>query len=101
MKKRIILGTILVAMTMALVMIPTLTSAATLPTPLYFGVIETKPNYDLGLGYAIGDPRDNQSAGAKIWNIVQFKSNSFTDPTETNDLYCIRAGHGFSDTSSK
>lgn len=67
--------------------------------PLYFGITELRTLSTPNLGYAIGDPNTNGVTGsaAKIWNIVKYSNSNFADPTEVN-VYCVKAGVGFSDT---
>ena len=73
--------------------------AETMSPPLYFGITELRTLSTPNLGYAIGDPNTNGVTGsaAKIWNIVKYSNSNFADPTEVN-VYCVKAGVGFSDT---
>ena len=72
-------------------------------TPLYLGITELRMNNVPNMGYAIGDPNANteeNNSAAKIWNIVKYSSASSNDPTEAN-IYCVKAGVGFSDTKKR
>ena len=73
--------------------------AESMSQPLYFGITELRTLSTPNLGYAIGDPNTNGVTGsaAKIWNIVKYSNSNFADPTEVN-VYCVKAGVGFSDT---
>ena len=73
--------------------------AETMSPPLYFGITELRTLSTPNFGYAIGDPNTNGVTGsaAKIWNIVKYSNSNFADPTEVN-VYCVKAGVGFSDT---
>ena len=73
--------------------------AESMSPPLYFGITELRTLSTPNLGYAIGDPNTNGVIGsaAKIWNIVKYSNSNFADPTEVN-VYCVKAGVGFSDT---
>ena len=99
MKQKGIIFQILIFIVMILVMIPTISSAKTLTPKLYFGVTETKTEDTLKFGYSIGNP-GNATSGSKIWNIVKYSSNSYSDPSDTYDIYCIRAGYGFTSGSA-
>ena len=91
----IILSLLIVVIT---ILFPNIAKAMTLNPPLYFGITELRTLSTPNLGYAIGDPNTNGVTGsaAKIWNIMQYSSSNFTDPKEVN-VYCIKAGVGFSD----
>ena len=67
--------------------------AATMSTK-YFGINEIRTLSGEDFGYAIGDPK---GSGAKIWNILKYSSSISNDPTEV-DVYCVKAGVGFSNT---
>ena len=73
--------------------------AESMSQPLYFGITELRTLSTPNLGYAIGNPNTNGVTGsaAKIWNIVKYSNSNFADPTEVN-VYCVKAGVGFSDT---
>ena len=73
--------------------------AESMSPPLYFGITELRTVSTPNLGYAIGNPNTNGVTGsaAKIWNIVKYSNSNFADPTEVN-VYCVKAGVGFSDT---
>lgn len=82
-------------------------AVSTLATPIYFGVQEyrsgTTPN---NIGYAINNPYDNGSTtdsivGTKIWDIVRYSSSTATTFDTAENLYCVRAGVGFRNTSEK
>ena len=91
----IILSLLIVAI---MILFPNIAKAMTLNPPLYFGITELRTLSTPNLGYAIGDPNTNGVTGsaAKIWNIIKYSSSNFTDPKEVN-VYCIKAGVGFSD----
>ena len=76
--------------------------AKDLANPLYIGITELRTLSTPNLGYAIGDPNTNGTSGsaAKIWNIVKYSSSTSNDPKET-DMYCLKAGLGFSDTKKR
>ena len=67
------------------------TSYAANGGPLYLGITELKLESEMG--YAIGNPI---SGGAKIWNIIQYQSETSNTYSE-NNIYCIKAGVGFGD----
>ena len=98
-KGRIIFGTVITLIVVMLAILPTVSSAATLNPKLYFGVTERKTSDTLKFGYSIGNP-GNSTTGQKIWNIVKFSSNAYSDPTDTYDIYCIRSGYGFTNGTS-
>ena len=75
--------------------------AKQLTTPLYFGINELRTLSEPNIGYAIGNPNANGSGtdarGVKLWNILKYSTSTSNDPTEV-DVYCIKAGVGFSNT---
>ena len=90
-----VLFTILLAV---ITILPTVSNAASLASSEYFGITEIKPNSTQNgesLGYAIGNPAAPNN-GPKIWNIVQFTDSNYSTLTATDNIYCIRAGFGFS-----
>ena len=102
--KRILLSLVVVMLIImfAIAIIPTNVLAATATTPLYLGITELRTNNTPNLGYAIGNPNDNGVTGtaAKIWNIVRYSDSTSSTFTET-DIYCVKAGVGFSDTNTR
>ena len=66
--------------------------ADTLNPALYFGIVETRG--EDGMGYSILDP--SSTNGYKIWNIVQYASQSASTYTDV-PYYCIKAGVGFTE----
>ena len=68
---------------------------ATAPNPLIFGLLDLRSESDLG--YSIGDPKSN---GAKLWNIVKYQ-NEETNYFEEMNVYCLKAGVGFTTTNEK
>ena len=93
--RKITLGIIFMLVIIMIIVLPTFTDAANLNSKLYFGINETKN----GFGYAIGNPT-GAGEGSKIWNIVKYSSGSYSDPTATDNIYCIRAGAGFTNSTS-
>ena len=95
---------IIVMMTIfiALSILPIISNAAIASTPLILGITELRDNSDPKMGYAIGDPNTNGETGtaAKIWNIVKYKSMEDESYEEAN-IYCAKAGVGFSDIRKK
>ena len=69
--------------------------ARTPNTPLYIGITELK--LDSNMGYAIGDPN---SGGAKIWNLIQYQSETSNSYSE-NNIYCLKAGAGFTNVDKR
>ncbi len=63
--------------------------------PKYIGITELK--LESGFGYAIGDPN---SGGAKIWNLIQYQSETSSSYSE-NNIYCLKAGVGFENVDKK
>ena len=106
-KKRITLSIMSIIFAIILMTIPNVVKAKTpLTTPMYFGINEyrkgTTPD---NLAYAIGNPLANGSTtesivGAKIWQIVKY-DNRTSDTFVTGNYYCVRAGIGFNDTTTK
>ena len=68
--------------------------------PLYLGITELK--LESGMGYAIGNPNSGGTTnrGAKIWNIIQYQSETSNTYSE-NNIYCLKAGVGFSDVHKR
>ena len=66
--------------------------------PIYLGITELMMDEQPYMGYAIGKPGDENAS--KIWNIVRYSTEISEDPTEAN-IYCIKAGVGFSDVSRR
>ena len=81
--------------------------AATVNPPLYLGIQEYRTNTDpTNMAYGIGNPDRNGSEvadikGAKIWDIVQYSSESDTNYDNTVNYYCVKAGIGFRNTGDK
>lgn len=106
-KKKITLSIMSIIFAIILMTIPNVVKAKTpLTTPMYFGINEyrkgTTPD---NLAYAIGNPLANGSTtesivGAKIWQIVKY-DNRTSDTFVTGNYYCVRAGIGFNDTTTK
>ena len=63
--------------------------------PKYIGITELK--LESGFGYAIGDPN---SGGAKIWNLIQYQSETSSSYSE-NNIYCLKAGVGFENVGKR
>lgn len=88
--------------------IPTSSQAVTnLATPLYLGVQEFRNNTDpANMAYGIGNPDRNGSTpesmiGAKIWDIVSYRSLTDTNYDNSTNYYCVKAGVGFRNTGEK
>ena len=95
---------IIVIMTIFIILslMPAISNAAVASTPLILGITELRTTSTPNMGYAIGDPNTNGETGtaAKIWNIVKY--NSMEEETfEEANIYCAKAGVGFSDTRKK
>ena len=81
--------------------------AATVNPPIYLGIQEYRTNTDpTNMAYGIGNPDRNGSEvadikGAKIWDIVQYSSESDTNYDNTVNYYCVKAGVGFRNTGDK
>ena len=106
-KKKITLSLISIIVAILLMTIPNTVKAKTpLTTPMYFGINEyRKGTTPENLAYAIGNPLANGSTpesivGAKIWQIVKY-DNKTSNTYVTGNYYCVRAGIGFSDTTTK
>ena len=106
-KKKITLSLISIVLAILLMTIPNTVKAKTpLTTPMYFGINEyRKGTTPENLAYAIGNPLANGSTtesivGAKIWQIVKY-DNKTSNTYVTGNYYCVRAGIGFSDTTTK
>ena len=76
--------------------------AAPLVPSKFFGITEIRTLSEPNMGYAIGNPNDNNEKGraAKIWNIVEYSSKDSNDPKDV-DVYCVKAGVGFTDTHKR
>ena len=71
---------------------------------LWYGINEVKEGVDENLGYSINNPAANVGGeinAAKLWNIVKYTNESTNDPTDVNNVYCVKAGVGFSDSRRK
>ena len=106
-KKKITLTIMSIVMAILVMTIPNVAKASsTLTTPVYFGVNEyRKGTTPENMGYAIFNPYANGSTtdsivGTKIWQIVKYGSKT-SSTFETGNYYCVRAGIGFSDTTTK
>ena len=76
--------------------------AKQLSTPLYFGINEMRTLSTPNLGYAIGNPRNNDQdgKGIKLWNILKYSTSTSNDPTEV-DVYCVKSGVGFANDTHR
>ena len=106
-KKKITLTIMSIVMAIIVMTIPNVAKASSpLTTPVYFGVNEyRKGTTPENMGYAIFNPYANGSTtdsivGTKIWQIVKYGSKT-SSTFETGNYYCVRAGIGFSDTTTK
>ena len=75
-------------------------------TTLYLGITELRKNDTPNFGYAIGNPNTNGSSGnaAKIWNILEYTGTGSNAQEKANgykNIYCVKAGVGFSDTRKR
>ncbi len=80
---------------------------------MYLGITELMSNNEVDLGtgaksyfgYGIGNPYDSDTTvkGAKIWNIVQYASETDDTPIDAQhaSIYCVKAGVGFSDSKKR
>lgn len=80
---------------------------------MYLGITELMSNNEVDLGtgaksyfgYGIGNPYDSDTTvkGAKIWNIVQYASETDDTPIDAAhaSIYCVKAGVGFSDSKKR
>ena len=107
-KKSLFITSILFAL--ALMIMPNLSKASTqLEPPLYLGVQEYRTNTDpANMAYAIGNPDRNGETpetmvGAKLWDIVEYKSDSEQDKNYDNskNYFCVKAGVGFRNPGEK
>ena len=89
-KKNFVKSFIGILLILCLVLFPNIATAEEMPT-LYFGITELRES---DMGYAIRDPGSVDGTGAKIWNIVQYDSETSSTYTQTN-VYCVKAGVGF------
>ena len=64
---------------------------------LSIGITEIRTKDNSNMGYGIMNPSTGSVNATKIWNVVKFESEKYANPTE-GDIYCIKAGVGFSDT---
>ena len=92
--KTVFLSIVMIIALLATVFIPTNTYANNV---MYFGVTEIRTKDNPNIGYGIMNPSTGSTNAAKIWNVVKFESEEFANPTEA-DIYCVKAGVGFSDT---
>ena len=94
--KTVFLSIAMIIVLLATVFIPTNTYANNI---MYFGVNEIRTKEAPNMGYGIMNPSTASTDAAKIWNVVKFESEEFANPTEA-DIYCVKAGVGFSFGSS-
>ena len=92
--KNVFLSIVMIIALLATVFIPTNTYANNV---MYFGVTEIRTKDNSNMGYGIMNPSTGSVNATKIWNVVKFESEKYANPTE-GDIYCIKAGVGFSDT---
>lgn len=94
--KRIYMVVVLVSIFIINILLCSNMSYARTPnTPLYIGITELK--LESNIGYAIGDPN---SGGAKIWNLIQYQSETSNSYSE-NNIYCLKAGVGFTNVDKR
>ena len=94
--KRIYMVVVLVSIFIINILLCSNISYARTPnTPLYIGITELK--LESNIGYAIGDPN---SGGAKIWNLIQYQSETSNSYSE-NNIYCLKAGVGFTNVDKR
>ncbi len=93
---------IYIVVSLLMLIVGTTSKAATQSPTLYFGITELRTMSKPNLGYSIGNPDTGgtTTTAAKIWNIVKYSDDNYSDPTEVN-VYCVKAGVGFSDTSKE
>ena len=94
MKKVFVLVIAIIIATMTM-FLNNISLGATAPNPLIFGLLDLRSESDLG--YSIGDPKSN---GAKLWDIVKYQ-NEETNYFEEMNVYCLKAGVGFTTTNEK
>ena len=105
-RKNLLLSGIVLMILILVSILPTSVNAAQATTPLYLGITELRKNDTPNMGYAIGNPNDNQTSGnaAKIWNILEYTGPNDSDPEKANgnkNIYCVKSGVGFSDTNKR
>ena len=97
--KKTLLSLVMIVIFSVFLLAQNVVNAATLPTgqEVYMGIIELMTHETPNMGYAINKPGDNNAA--KIWNIVKYKSATSPEYEDSN-IYCIRAGIGFTQTDN-
>ena len=101
--KNVIFSVILMLVVLTVSGFTNIVNARQETTPIYLGITDLRNNSEPkpAMGYSIGDPVvGGENGAAKIWNIVQYSSESAGEYTETN-FYCVKAGHGFSSTKKR
>ena len=114
-KKKLALIIISVISSIILMVIPNRSFAVSPTTPVYFGVSlireDSATNISGGndagknIGYAIGDPKGNQTindlrVGAIIWNIMKYSSATPGTTGDEGNYYCVREGSGFTSANT-
>ncbi len=96
--KKIIIITLMLMIVFSLVSITNKVYAA--DEILYLRIQELMTESEPDKGYAIGNPNANgvTPTAMKLWNIV--RSNAGYTSVEESDIYCIRAGQGFTNQSN-
>ena len=101
--KNVIFSVILMLVVLTVSGFTNIVNARQETTPIYLGITDLRNNSEPkpAMGYSIGDPVvGGENGAAKIWNIVQYSSESAGEYTETN-FYCVKAGQGFSSTKKR
>ena len=106
--KKITLAMVGVLIAVALMVIPNEVKAYTDLTgnETYFGVKEFRDGNTSAdrWAYSIGDVDSNTSTvtnSAVIWKLLQYANNTVTDAEDTQNIYCVRALLGFTDTGER
>ena len=105
-RKNLLLSLVVLVVLMIVSLLPTFVNAQVANTPLYLGITELRTNDTPNMGYAIGDPTNNgdgsevDANASKLWNIRELTGpDSSTEKADGNkNIYCVKAGVGFSDT---
>jgi|GEM_PF-615571 len=96
--KKIFLVSIIIFL--AIIFVGNISNAAIAAPPKYLGITELRQG---GTGYAIGNPGTNgiTPTAAKLWNIIEYAGPSSNSVIERENMYCLRAGVGFTSGENK
>ena len=94
--KKILVSLVAITVFITILITQNIAYAAILPAgqEVYMGITELMTNENPNIGYAINTP--GTANASKIWNIVKYASEGFTDA----NVYCVKAGIGFTQTDN-